>query len=51
VGDDRLQKEARGYAVPEWFTHGTGAQRARWFRLGVEAGDLNRGETFSANPL
>ncbi len=51
VGDDRLQKEARGYAVPESFTHGTSAQRARWFRLGLETGDLNRGDTFSANPL
>ena len=42
VGDDRLQKQARGYAVPDSFTHGTSAQRSRWFRLGLETGDLGR---------
>ena len=42
VGDDRLQKQARGYVVPDSFTHGTSAQRSRWFRLGLETGDLRR---------
>src|SRR5438128_1281824 len=39
VGDDRLQKQARGYVVPDSFTHGTSEQRARWFRLGLDTGD------------
>jgi len=42
VGDDRLQKQAQGYVVPDSFTHGTSAQRTRWFRLGMETGDLGR---------
>ena len=42
VGDDRLQKQAQGYVVPDSFTHGTSAQRSRWFRLGLETGDLGR---------
>ena len=40
VGDDRLQKQAQGYVVPDSFTHGTSAQRSRWFRLGLQTGDL-----------
>jgi predicted metalloprotease len=40
VGDDRLQKQARGYVVPDSFTHGTSAQRSKWFRRGLETGDL-----------
>jgi predicted metalloprotease len=47
IGDDRLQKQARGYVVPDSFTHGTSAQRVRWFRLGFETGDVNKGDTFS----
>jgi predicted metalloprotease len=47
VGDDRLQKQARGYVVPDSFTHGTSAQRARWFRRGLESGDLSQGDTFN----
>lgn len=47
VGDDRLQKQSRGYAVPDSFTHGTSAQRARWFRLGLETGDMTKGDTFN----
>ncbi len=39
VGDDRLQKRARGYVVPDSFTHGTSAQRMKWFKLGFESGD------------
>ena len=41
VGDDRLQKQGQGYAVPDSFTHGTSAQRMKWFRLGYETGDLS----------
>ncbi len=46
IGDDRLQKRARGYVVPDSFTHGTSAQRSAWFRLGYETGDFARGDTF-----
>ena len=42
VGDDRLQKQARGYVVPDSFTHGTSAQRVYWFRLGYDTGDLSK---------
>jgi predicted metalloprotease len=42
VGDDRLQRRAQGYVVPDSFTHGTSEQRVRWFRLGFETGDLSR---------
>jgi predicted metalloprotease len=47
IGDDRLQKEAQGYVVPESFTHGTSAQRVYWFKKGFETGDINQGDTFS----
>ena len=47
IGDDRLQKRAQGYVVPEAFTHGSSEQRVRWFRRGLEAGDLNECDTFS----
>ena len=49
IGDDRLQKQAQGYVVPESFTHGTSAQRMRWFKRGYETGDLNQGNTFSVD--
>jgi len=42
VGDDRLQKQAQGYVVPDSFTHGTSAQRSKWFRLGLQTGDFER---------
>jgi predicted metalloprotease len=51
VGDDRLQYRSRGYVVPDSFTHGTSAQRARWFRRGYETGDLRQGDTFNAPEL
>jgi predicted metalloprotease len=51
IGDDRLQKEAQGYVVPESFTHGTSAQRMYWFKKGYETGDMNEGDTFSATDL
>lgn len=51
VGDDRLQRRAQGYVVPESFTHGSSAQRVRWFRRGLESGDLRQCDTFSADRL
>ncbi|HFI0935731.1 TPA: neutral zinc metallopeptidase [Streptococcus suis] len=51
VGDDTLQQEAYGRTVPDSFTHGTSAQRKKWFDLGYTHGDLAHGDTFSvANP-
>lgn len=46
VGDDRLQKQAQGYVVPDAFTHGTSEQRMYWFKLGYETGDMSKGNTF-----
>lgn len=46
IGDDRLQKQAQGYTVPESFTHGTSEQRMYWFKRGYESGDLRQGDTF-----
>ncbi len=51
VGDDRLQQQARGYAVPESFTHGSSAQRVKWFRVGLASGDLRQCNTFAAASL
>lgn len=51
VGDDRLQREGQGYVVPDSFTHGTSEQRIRWFRKGLESGDMRQGDTFSARSL
>jgi uncharacterized protein len=51
IGDDRLQKQAKGYVVPDSFTHGTSDQRARWFRRGFETGDISAGDTFNAQEL
>ena len=47
IGDDTLQKRAQGYVVPEGFTHGTAEQRVRWFKRGLQAGDLKQCDTFS----
>jgi predicted metalloprotease len=44
IGDDRLQEQSRGYVVPESFTHGTSEQREKWFRLGLETGDMSGGQ-------
>jgi len=44
IGDDRLQREARGYVVPDSFTHGTSAQRVRWFTRGIQTGDFKAAE-------
>ncbi|MDB5253354.1 MAG: metalloprotease [Flaviaesturariibacter sp.] len=51
IGDDRLQKQAQGYANPESFTHGTSAQRMYWFKKGFETGDISQGDTFNTNDL
>lgn len=47
IGDDYLQKKARGYTVPESFNHGTSAQRSKWLRKGIQCGDPDQGDTFS----
>ena len=51
IGDDRLQKRSQGYVVPEGFTHGSAEQRVRWFRRGLESGDLRQCDTFSAGQV
>jgi uncharacterized protein len=51
IGDDRLQQRSRGYVVPESFTHGSSEQRVRWFRRGLETGDMGQCETFKAGTL
>ncbi len=47
IGDDRLQQQSRGRVAPESFTHGTSAQRVRWFRRGFESGDPRQCDTFA----
>jgi len=51
IGDDRLQEQSTGRAVPDSFTHGTSEQRIRWFKKGFDTGDVEQGDTFNANPL
>lgn len=51
VGDDTLEKQSQGYAVPDSFTHGTSAQRVRWFRRGLAEGDMDQCDTFEADAL
>jgi hypothetical protein len=51
VGDDRLQKQARGVVVPESFTHGTSEQRMNWFNRGAKNGDIKDCDTFSARQI
>jgi predicted metalloprotease len=51
IGDDRLQKQSGGRVVPDSFTHGTSAQRMKWFKKGFETGDLKQGDTFNAKDL
>ena len=48
IGDDYLQKKARGIAVPDSFTHGTSAQRMQWFQTGLKSGDVNACDTFKS---
>lgn len=47
IGDDYLQKQARGYTVPESFNHGTSAQREKWLKRGIRTGDVRQADTFS----
>lgn len=47
IGDDYLQKRAKGYTVPESFNHGTSEQRSRWLKKGIQTGDVKQGDTFS----
>lgn len=51
IGDDRLQQQTQGRIVPESFTHGTSEQRTRWFRRGLDSGDLRQCDTFKAAAL
>jgi predicted metalloprotease len=51
IGDDTLQKRSQGYVVPEGFTHGSAQQRVRWFRTGIQTGDLKQCDTFSASGM
>jgi predicted metalloprotease len=51
IGDDRMQKRAQGYVVPESFSHGSGEQRVQWFRRGIESAELKQCDTFSSRPL
>jgi predicted metalloprotease len=49
IGDDALQRQTQGRVVPDSFTHGTSAQRVRWFRKGFESGDVSQGDTFAVD--
>ena len=51
IGDDTLQKQTQGYVVPDSFTHGTSAQRQRWFKRGYESGKLENCDTFNTDQL
>lgn len=51
IGDDRLQRQARGTVVPDSFTHGTSEQRVRWFKRGFESGAVDQCDTFAARSL
>ena len=49
IGDDRLQQQSRGHVVPDSFTHGSSAQRQRWFKTGYQSGDMGRCDTFGGS--
>ena len=49
IGDDRLQKQAQGYAIPDSFTHGSSEQRQRWFQNGLKGGSVKGCNTFDAS--
>lgn len=51
IGDDKLQKQAQGYVVPDAFTHGTSEQRMKWFKKGFDTGDVNQGNSFAGLEL
>ena len=46
IGDDTLQKQSKGYVTPDSFTHGSSAQRVKWFKIGLASGDMNSCSTF-----
>ncbi|PWK87607.1 KPN_02809 family neutral zinc metallopeptidase [Fulvimonas soli] len=50
IGDDTLQREARGTVMPDSFTHGTSAQRVKWFKTGFQSGDIGSCDTFAGEP-
>jgi uncharacterized protein len=51
IGDDRLQKQRQGYVVPDAFTHGSSAQRTRWFMTGLKSGNVPSCDTFRTEQL
>jgi len=51
IGDDRLQRQAQGHVTPDSFTHGTSAQRVRWFKRGLESGSIDQCDTFGTTQL
>ena len=51
IGDDRLQRQAQGHVTPDSFTHGSSAQRVRWFKKGLDSGDIEACNTFEAKSL
>jgi hypothetical protein len=51
IGDDRIQRQTQGYVVPDAFTHGSSAQRVRWFKRGYESGKLESCDTFNTDEL
>ncbi len=51
IGDDRMQRQSRGYVTPDSFTHGSSAQRVRWFKRGLEAGSMGQCNTFRSDRL
>jgi predicted metalloprotease len=51
IGDDRLQKQSQGYVTPDSFTHGSSAQRVKWFQMGFQGGDVKKCDTFAVKQL
>ena len=51
IGDDRIQRRTQGHVVPDAFTHGSAAQRVRWFKLGFESGNPQACDTFNTDRL
>jgi len=49
IGDDHIQRETTGRVMPDSFTHGSSAQRVKWFRIGFETGDVDQCDTFAVS--